>query len=170
MARLDCPNPRCRKTFEVYETSFFECSGCGTRINVAEEAAKFEELESTRIADEKRLRVLKARLRIAVIFLVPILVGFLFRSDSKKITLLLAACLIWAGWQWIKSKRVSRSLLLAALCTMFLVGSIAGDLIDPPSARCTDGTYSYSANVRGTCSYHGGISEPAPEPWWWPSR
>jgi hypothetical protein len=27
-----------------------------------------------------------------------------------------------------------------------------------PTARCADGTYSYSQSRRGTCSYHGGVS------------
>lgn len=27
------------------------------------------------------------------------------------------------------------------------------------TARCVDGTYSYSANRRGTCSHHGGVAE-----------
>ncbi|HEY0050235.1 MAG TPA: DUF3761 domain-containing protein, partial [Pyrinomonadaceae bacterium] len=28
-----------------------------------------------------------------------------------------------------------------------------------PTALCVDGTYSYSANRRGTCSWHGGVAE-----------
>lgn len=28
-----------------------------------------------------------------------------------------------------------------------------------PTARCADGTYSYSANRQGTCSWHGGVAE-----------
>ena len=27
------------------------------------------------------------------------------------------------------------------------------------SARCRDGTYSFSEHRRGTCSYHGGVAE-----------
>jgi len=27
------------------------------------------------------------------------------------------------------------------------------------SARCRDGTYSFSQHRSGTCSYHGGVSE-----------
>jgi hypothetical protein len=27
------------------------------------------------------------------------------------------------------------------------------------SARCRDGTYSYSQNRRGTCSWHGGVAQ-----------
>jgi hypothetical protein len=44
-----------------------------------------------------------------------------------------------------------------------------GDLIPSPkfydsapdgaSARCRDGTYSFSRNRRGTCSHHGGVDE-----------
>jgi hypothetical protein len=28
-----------------------------------------------------------------------------------------------------------------------------------PTARCRDGTYSYSAHRRGTCSHHGGVAQ-----------
>lgn len=36
-----------------------------------------------------------------------------------------------------------------------------------PMARCRDGTYSYSANRRGTCSWHGGVARWRPDvPWW----
>jgi len=31
--------------------------------------------------------------------------------------------------------------------------------VKEPTARCLDGTYSYSANHRGTCSWHGGVAE-----------
>lgn len=44
----------------------------------------------------------------------------------------------------------------------------AGDLIQSPTlyssipegatAKCADGTYSFSASRRGTCSHHGGVS------------
>jgi hypothetical protein len=36
------------------------------------------------------------------------------------------------------------------------------------SASCADGSYSYSANDRGTCSHHGGVVEwhPRIPPWW----
>jgi hypothetical protein len=30
---------------------------------------------------------------------------------------------------------------------------------DSPTAKCNDGTYSYSRNHRGTCSWHGGVAE-----------
>lgn len=30
---------------------------------------------------------------------------------------------------------------------------------DDASARCRDGSYSFSRNRRGTCSHHGGVSE-----------
>jgi uncharacterized protein DUF3761 len=33
-----------------------------------------------------------------------------------------------------------------------------------PTAMCRDGTYSYSANRRGTCSHHGGVAEWNPNP------
>ena len=41
------------------------------------------------------------------------------------------------------------------------VGPDPGAPGTPPgaTARCNDGTYSYSANHRGTCSHHGGVAE-----------
>jgi len=43
-------------------------------------------------------------------------------------------------------------------------GSMASDFIPPkkrlgghPTALCMDGTFSYSASRRGTCSHHGGV-------------
>jgi hypothetical protein len=35
-------------------------------------------------------------------------------------------------------------------------GTIAQSL--RPTARCRDGSYSYSAHRRGTCSHHGGVA------------
>jgi Protein of unknown function (DUF3761) len=34
-----------------------------------------------------------------------------------------------------------------------------GDIPAGASARCRDGTYSFSQNHRGTCSHHGGVSQ-----------
>lgn len=36
--------------------------------------------------------------------------------------------------------------------------SIDGGVPSGASARCRDGTYSFSANRRGTCSHHGGVA------------
>lgn len=37
--------------------------------------------------------------------------------------------------------------------------STDGDVPYGASARCRDGTYSFSQNRRGTCSHHGGVAE-----------
>lgn len=36
--------------------------------------------------------------------------------------------------------------------------STSGSTVDSPTALCRDGTYSYSAHHRGTCSWHGGVA------------
>jgi DNA-directed RNA polymerase subunit RPC12/RpoP len=98
MARLDCPNPNCRKRFEVYETEVFDCSGCGTRIVVATEVADYEKAvarqrsrqESTHI-QRKRL----ARLKVIGIAVLPMIAGFLLRSVAPFIGLALIFCLAW---------------------------------------------------------------------------
>jgi len=54
------------------------------------------------------------------------------------------------------------------LVSVLLVGSLVGSFATVveakakassygPMAQCRDGTYSYSKNHRGTCSWHGGV-------------
>jgi len=35
--------------------------------------------------------------------------------------------------------------------------NLNSSIVNAPTAICNDGTYSYSANRSGTCSYHGGV-------------
>ena len=37
--------------------------------------------------------------------------------------------------------------------------SLDGDVPPGATARCRDGTYSFSQNRRGTCSHHGGVAQ-----------
>jgi hypothetical protein len=55
---------------------------------------------------------------------------------------------------------------LAALCALVLAAVPGGDAAiasSPPppgaTARCRDGTYSYSRHRSGTCSHHGGVAQ-----------
>jgi hypothetical protein len=53
-------------------------------------------------------------------------------------------------------------LVLLALATLAVsVPLVASAKAPPPgaTARCRDGTYSYSKHRRGTCSHHGGVAE-----------
>lgn len=78
---------------------------------------------------------------------------------------------------------LSRAAYLNTAAALMVVGSasLVADCVDggfkdirqdKPTARCSDGTYSYSANRRGTCSWHGGVAEwhpyipPEQHPWW----
>jgi hypothetical protein len=52
----------------------------------------------------------------------------------------------------------------AADCSRGYYMNVSGHCIHSPSkspvgatARCRDGTYSYSEHASGTCSYHGGV-------------
>ncbi len=58
-----------------------------------------------------------------------------------------------------------RALIFAAI---FLVSATIHGLTDHPTARCGDGTYSYSAHHSGTCSWHQGVVvwDPQATPWW----
>ncbi|NUQ98990.1 MAG: DUF3761 domain-containing protein [Streptomyces sp.] len=42
-----------------------------------------------------------------------------------------------------------------ATCAPHTVGTCAAD--SPHPAQCQDGSYSFSASFRGTCSHHGGV-------------
>ncbi|WP_349255569.1 DUF3761 domain-containing protein [Edaphobacter sp.] len=52
------------------------------------------------------------------------------------------------------------------LCLGLTVGGILHDCAFPPTALCSDGTYSSSSNHSGTCSWHGGVRQWNPDPWW----
>ena len=168
MSQLDCPNPNCRKTFEVYQTEVFYCSGCGTQIFVAPSVAYYEESLLRQKARRESALLLQKCLKLSGIAVLLMIAGLLLRSEARLIGLALIICLAWAAYRGVTAKRPSRSLLAAALFAMILVGSILADLVSPPSARCADGTYSYSVDSQGTCSHHGGVAEENPTPWWVP--
>lgn len=50
------------------------------------------------------------------------------------------------------------SILAVAAALVVAPAGLAGRTPSGPTAQCTDGTYSYSAHRRGTCSHHGGVS------------
>lgn len=52
------------------------------------------------------------------------------------------------------------------ICFTLTAGGILHDVAFPPTARCVDGSYSSSEHRRGTCSWHGGVSQWNPDPWW----
>jgi hypothetical protein len=56
-------------------------------------------------------------------------------------------------------RRIAAALLLAAVAALGL-GSARAVAGAPPgaTARCNDGTYSFSATHSGTCSHHGGVA------------
>ena len=56
--------------------------------------------------------------------------------------------------------------LATTICIGLTFGGMLHDLAFPATARCSDGTYSSSAHHRGTCSWHGGVSQWSPDPWW----
>jgi hypothetical protein len=60
-----------------------------------------------------------------------------------------------------------RLLLLTALIVIVLIyvarwPSLLAGLIGRPTARCCDGSLSFSFRRRGTCSHHGGVVEYLP--------
>ena len=66
--------------------------------------------------------------------------------------------------------RTSQFTWILTLTLVIVATGIAHDAFVPnyASARCSDGTYSYSAHRSGTCSWHHGVAEwhPLIPPWW----
>ncbi len=52
-----------------------------------------------------------------------------------------------------------RTIAVTAMIAGLLAAGAAPALAAEPSARCGDGTVSYSATRSGTCSRHGGVAE-----------
>lgn len=65
-----------------------------------------------------------------------------------------------------RANLLSTYVLSLLLLVNLTIGGVLHDLVFPPGALCRDGSYSDSASRRGTCSWHGGVEEWNPGPWW----
>jgi hypothetical protein len=64
------------------------------------------------------------------------------------------------------AKVLEKVALGVLLCAGLTVGGMLHDIAFPPTALCRDGTYSSSEHRSGTCSWHGGVGQWNPYPWW----
>lgn len=92
------------------------------------------------------------------------LAGFILGSRFGVAVLVLA--LLLDAYLIVRWRFKKEYLLHPVLACVLLAGGMLSDVVFPPTARCVDGTYSYSAHHRGTCSWHGGVAQWNPEPWW----
>jgi hypothetical protein len=157
---LDCPN--CGKHHVAYDSVWIRCSGCGMKV-ITQVAAKDY---SDRIESERRRKLRSKKLTKARAFMIPFVIGMCIHSIGFFSLVLCMPALVWL----IVEMKRQRQLRLAGIATvhivLFLIGTIAGDSLWPPTARCNDSTYSYSEHPSGTCSWHGGVREWDPGPWW----
>lgn len=157
---LDCPN--CGKHYVAYDTIAFRCSKCGIEVNAQIGANVY----SGRVQGERLRKLRSERQAKALLFMIPFLAGIYFRFISL---FSLVLFMVAVAWLLVETKRRKRFRLArgAAFCfLLFLSGAIAGDSLWPPTALCSDSTYSYSDQRSGTCSWHGGVREWNPGPWW----
>ena len=157
---LDCPN--CGKHYVANDTIVFRCSNCGTEVN-AQAGAK---VYSDWIESEWRRRLRSEKLAKASVFIIPFAIGMYLHSVGFFSLVLFVAAIAWLLIEikrrtWLRLARIATVWLL-----LFLIGSISGDSLWPPTAICSDHTYSYSEHGSGTCSWHGGVREWNPGPWW----
>jgi hypothetical protein len=118
-------------------------------------------------ANVKKRKTIIARLHLPS-FAVAAALGFLFHNYGVVIALMaFPVFFIWTIYSLVKRNGQASELGLAILLIfVFFVFSIIGDINNPPTALCADGTYSYSAHHQGTCSWHGGVDEWNPPLWW----
>jgi hypothetical protein len=64
------------------------------------------------------------------------------------------------------AKILNKFVLGILLCLGLTAGGMLHDIAFPPTARCEDGTYTSSSHHSGTCSWHEGVAEWDPDPWW----
>ena len=157
---LDCPN--CRKHYVAYDTVMFRCSNCGIEVNV-EGPAK---IWSDRIDSERRRKLRSEKRAKGVVFMIPFVIGMCLHSIGFFSLVLLVAAVVWLLVQIMRRERLGAARITSVFLFLFLIGTIAGDSVWPPTALCGDSTYSYSEDRSGTCSWHGGVREWNPRPWW----
>ncbi len=100
-----------------------------------------------------------------------IVFSFLFLPSSPFIVALWVTAGVALLIKSIRSRLIAarklRIYLLGMLaCVALTLGGMCHDVVFPPTARCNDGTYSSSNHHSGTCSWHGGVDEWNPDPWW----
>ena len=169
VVNLVCPNKLCRQRHTVSDTETLVCSSCGTLIQVAVEGERYQkELErlNRQQARSKKLHELITKLHLKPLAGIGVL-GFLLRPLGFYIAILFIPIVLWSLYASARKRSyASFSRFISVGILFFVVGSIARDIVQPPTARCNDGTYSYSAHHRGTCSWHHGVGEWSPSPWW----
>ena len=157
---IDCPN--CRKHYVAYDTVAFRCSNCGIEVN-AQAAVK---VYLNRIESERRRDLRMEKLAKALLFMIPFVIGMYLHPIGFLSLVSFVAVAMWL-LVVMKSREHRRLARIGMICLfLFFIGTIAGDSIWPPTARCNDSTYSYSEHRSGTCSWHGGVREWNPGPWW----
>jgi len=157
---LDCPN--CGKHYVAYDTVIFRCSNCGIEVN----APVGGKVYSDRIKSERRRTLRSEKQAKALLFMIPFLIGMYLHSIGFFSLVLFVAAVVWLLVE-IKRRKLFRLARVTTVCLfLFLIGTIASDSLWPPTALCSDPTYSYSEHRSGTCSWHGGVREWSPGPWW----
>jgi hypothetical protein len=166
---LRCPNSACQQKHLVIDTDELVCSTCGTHIDVQREIERYERLQADarRIAEHRKKRKkLIAKLHLQF-FGVTALAGLILHQVGRVAILTFLIFVTIAVYARIRKNGLERGWVIAAIASLvFLFFSFLGDIAMPPTAMCADGSYSYSSHHQGSCSWHGGVSEWNPPPWW----
>jgi Protein of unknown function (DUF3761) len=159
---VECPNPKCGKMFVVLDRMPFRCTSCGTHIEVE----VGERIRQKHDADDRTARIRRQKLRKARYLLIPLGLGLIFHEIGFYAVILSAIASVWLTVAAFRRSRLLLPKAILVFVLLFVAGSIVGEILFPATAICSDGTLSFSAHDSGTCSWHGGVSEWHPSPWW----
>lgn len=159
--RVQCP--KCRKIYVAYDTISFRCSQCGSPVAIGVAGKTSSKGLPARELQSKLRHGKKSK---PILLLLPLLLGLLLHSVGYFSVFLFLVAIVYFFIE-IRSKERIQFWKQAVLWSfLFLIGAIVGDGMSPPTAQCADRSFSYSAHHQGTCSWHGGVNEWDPGPWW----
>jgi len=121
---------------------------------------------SHRIESERRRKLRLEKLAKALVFMIPFAIGMYLHSIGFFSMVFFAASVVWLLVEFKRRKRPWLARIATVCLFLFPIGTLAGDSLWPPTALCNDFTYSYTEHRSGACSWHGGVREWNPGPWW----
>jgi hypothetical protein len=140
------------------------CEACGTPLFEMQHRAADSGIQPDPPSTHAKISKIYFVVGLSAILGVLFCIGLL--SDRMWPITLLAAFVCAIGYYLSKTNTAGRWRIQALSFVLLVVaaGSAArdywqGGLFDhPPAARCADGTFSYSQNHQGTCSWHRGVA------------
>ncbi len=148
------------------------CEPCGSKLSKTQNQTAGHETKSGQQSTRTEIHV--GYLIAGLVVAVCALFGIGLSSDRIWPAMLIGT-IVCTAVAYLSGSRVGRTWLLVTSIGLLVLtaGSVTRDFVDgglfdhPPTALCSDGSYSYSQHRGGTCSWHRGVAVWNPQvPWW----